>query len=86
MENLKWQDEQAAMTKKLLMYPALVGGVVVLVIIFLMTYLVPQLVSFITTMNQELPLHTKVLIELSNIFVGYWYLILFIPVAIFIAP
>ena len=61
-ENLKWQDEQAAQVKKLMMYPAFVGGVVMLTLVFLMTYLVPQLVSFIQTMGQELPLRTRVLI------------------------
>lgn len=79
-ENLKWQDEQAAQVKKLLMYPALVGTVVVLVIIFLMTYLVPQLVAFIQTMNKELPFHTQMLITLSEIFVSYWYVVLAAPV------
>ncbi|MDX1433039.1 MAG: type II secretion system F family protein [Gammaproteobacteria bacterium] len=83
-QNLKWQDEQAAHVKKLLMYPAFVGTVVLLVLIFLMTYLVPQLTSFITMMGQELPLHTRILIGVSNFMVGYWYLVIFVPVAIFI--
>ncbi len=78
-ENLKWQDEQAAMTKKLLMYPLFVGSVVIGVIFFLMIYLVPELLSFIKNMGQEIPVHTKVLIYVSNIFVNYWYLIAGIP-------
>ena len=56
-ESLKWQDEQAAMTKKLLMYPLFVGTVVIGVIFFLMIYLVPELLSFIKTMGQEIPIH-----------------------------
>jgi type IV pilus assembly protein PilC len=78
-DNLKWQDEQAAMTKKLLMYPLFVGSVVVGVIFFLMIYLVPELLSFIKNMGQEIPAHTKVLIFVSDIFVNYWYLIAGIP-------
>ncbi len=78
-DNLKWQDEQAAMTKKLLMYPLFVGSVVIGVIFFLMIYLVPELLSFIKNMGQEIPAHTKVLIFVSNIFVNYWYLIAGIP-------
>lgn len=78
-ESLKWQDEQASMTKKLLMYPLFVGTVVTGVIFFLMIYLVPELLSFIRNMGQEVPAHTKVLIFVSNIFVSYWYLILGIP-------
>jgi type IV pilus assembly protein PilC len=79
-ENLKWQDEQAAQTKKLLMYPAFVGTVVLGVVFFLMTYLVLELLRFVKTMGQELPMHTKALIVVSNVFVDYWYLILALPV------
>ncbi|MDX2313259.1 MAG: type II secretion system F family protein [Gammaproteobacteria bacterium] len=83
-ENLKWQDEQAAQMKKLLMYPLFVGTVVMLVVIFLMTYLVPQLTSFIVMMGQELPLHTRILIGLSDFMVGYWYVVMGLPAILFI--
>jgi type IV pilus assembly protein PilC len=79
-ETLKWQDELAAQTKKLLMYPAFVGTIVLGVTFFLMIFLVPQLTGFIKNMGQELPFHTKVLIFVSNIFIHYWYLILAFPV------
>ena len=83
-ENLKWQDEQAAQMKKLLMYPLFVGTVVMIVVIFLMTYLVPQLTSFIVMMGQELPLHTRVLIGVSNFMVSYWYAVLGVPAIAFV--
>jgi type IV pilus assembly protein PilC len=78
-ESLKWQDELAAQTKKLLMYPAFVGTIVLGVTFFLMIYLVPQLTSFIKNMGQELPFHTRALIVVSGIFVNYWYVLLAIP-------
>ena len=81
-ENLKWQDEHAAHVKRLMMYPTMVGIVVMLVVFFLMTYLVPQLVSFIANMGQELPLHTKVLIAVSEFFTAWWYLLLPLPVVV----
>ena len=84
-ESLKWQDEQIAMTKKLLMYPLFVGSVVIGVIFFLMIYLVPELLSFIRNMGQEIPVHTKVLIYVSNAFVNYWYLIIGVPVIFIVA-
>jgi len=83
-ENLKWQDEIASQTKKVLMYPMFVGSVVIAVVFFLMTYLVPELLKFIKTMGQELPLHTKVLIVVSNSFVEYWYIILLTPIVLVI--
>jgi len=80
VENLKWQDEQAAYAKRLFMYPSFVAVVVLAVVLFLMTYLVPELLRFIQGMGKELPLHTKVLIVVSDFFVDYWYLVLLAPV------
>jgi len=75
----RWQDELVSKTKLLLMYPAMVLVVVTGVIFFLMLYLVPKLVSFIATMNQTLPLQTKILIGVSNIFASYWPFLLGLP-------
>lgn len=81
-ETLKWQDEQAAHIKKLMMYPILLGSVVGLVVFFLMTYLVPQLVTFIKSVGQDLPSHTLALIAISGFFVEYWYAVLSAPLVI----
>lgn len=83
-EMIKWQDELNATTKKLLMSPLFVGSVVLGVLFFLMIYLVPQLVEFITNMDQELPGYTIALIATSDIIVNYWYLCIFLPIAFFI--
>lgn len=79
IENLKWQDEQASYTKKLLMYPALVSIIVIVVLFFLMIYVVPQLVSFLATMGQQLPWQTRALIATSGFLSHYWYLVVMFP-------
>jgi len=76
---IKWQDELATTTKKLMTTPMFVGTVVIGVTIFLMVYLVPQLVGFIMSMGQELPIHTRALIATSDFMVNYWYIALGIP-------
>lgn len=81
---IRWQDELMSQTKKLLAYPAFVAVVVMLAVVFLMTYLVPQMVSFLRNMGQELPLNTKILIAMSNAFVDYWWLIIGLPILIVI--
>lgn len=78
-ESLKWEDELAAQTKKLLMYPAFVGTIVLLVTFFLMIYLVPQMTGFIRNMGQQIPLQTRILIEVSNLFVNFWWAIVAAP-------
>ena len=80
-ETLKWEDELAAQTKKLMLYPAFVGSIVLLVTFFLMIYLVPQMTGFIRNMGQEVPLQTRILIAVSNLFVNFWWAILLAPFA-----
>ncbi|MCP5150829.1 MAG: type II secretion system F family protein [Ectothiorhodospiraceae bacterium] len=84
-ENLKWQDEQAAQVRKLMTYPAFVAVAVFGVLIFLMVFLVPQLVAFIRNMGQQLPLHTRILIETSQFVTHYWFVIVLVPVALALA-
>jgi type IV pilus assembly protein PilC len=84
-ESLKWQDEMASNTKTILMYPAFVGTAVVAITFFLMIYLVPQLVSFIVGMGQEIPLQTRILIATSKFFVNYWYVLIALPIVLVVA-
>ena len=81
-ESIKWEDELAAQTKKLVMYPAFVGSIVLLVTLFLMIYLVPQMTGFIRNMGQEIPLQTRILIQVSNFFVNYWWGVVAAPFVI----
>ena len=78
-ESLKWEDELAAQTKKLMLYPAFVGGIVLLVTFFLMIYLVPQMTGFIRNMGQEIPLQTRILMAVSGFFVDYWWAVVAAP-------
>lgn len=81
-ESLKWQDELIAKAKSIVLYPAFVGVVVLGVLLFMMLYVVPQMVDFIREMGQQLPLHTRALIGLSNFLVGNWYWVVPLPPAI----
>src|SRR5687767_7188682 len=78
-ETLKWEDELAAQTKKLMLYPAFVGSIVLVVTFFLMIYLVPQMTGFIRNMGQDVPLQTLILIAVSNFFVNYWWAVVLAP-------
>jgi type IV pilus assembly protein PilC len=84
-DSLKWQDEMSSHTKTIMIYPALVGTIVVGITFFLMIYLVPQLVTFIKGMGQELPVQTRILLATSSFFVSYWYVLIAVPVVLPIA-
>ena len=83
-ESLKWQDEMAAQTRNMMIYPAFVGTVVIAITFFLMIYLVPQLVGFIKGMGQEIPFQTRLLLATSGVFVNYWYVMLALPIITFV--
>lgn len=85
VKSLKWQSELAAQTKKLLMYPAFVTVTISAVVVFLMVYLVPQLVGFIVNMGQEVPFQTRALIFISNAFVRFWWILVPAPVLLVVA-
>jgi type IV pilus assembly protein PilC len=46
-----------------------------------MIYLVPQMTAFIRNMGQEIPLQTRLLMAVSDIFVNYWWAIAAVPFA-----
>ena len=71
-ELLKWQDETAASLRKVMIYPAFVATVLFAVIIFVMTFLVPGLISFVTSTGSEIPWHTSLLISTSNVVAAGW--------------
>ncbi len=79
-DTLRWQDELASHTKKIMIYPAIVTVVVLGVVSFLMMYLMPQLLPFIKNIGSEIPLHTRILMSVSDAFIEYWYLVFGLPV------
>jgi type IV pilus assembly protein PilC len=83
--SLRWQDELASQTKRLLIYPALVLVVVLAVVVFLLIYLVPQVTSLLKTMGVALPMQTRALIFASNAVIDYWPILFGVPVAVAVA-
>lgn len=76
---LVWSDQMVNRTKKALRYPAFVGIMVIAVTAFMMLFVVPQVVSFLQSNNQELPFMTIALINTSDAFTNYWWLIFGTP-------
>ena len=64
-----------------LAYPLLLSVVAVLVVVGLLGYVVPQIVTVFTNINQELPILTRVVIRLSDFFRERGILLLFLLIA-----
>ena len=78
-ENLKWQDEIKAQTRKIVLYPLFSGAVVIGMLFFLMLYLVPKLGDVIRTMTPTLSFQTRALLATSKFFVDNYQLLLLSP-------
>jgi type IV pilus assembly protein PilC len=50
------------------------------VTMFLLLYLVPQVVTLLKSMGMPLPLQTRILIGLSNFTANYWYVVVMTPI------
>ena len=81
-DTLKRQDELAAQTKRLLIYPSLVLAMVGIVIALLLLFLVPQIAQLMQSMGLQLPLQTRVLLWLSQTLKAIWPILLVTPVVL----
>lgn len=61
--------------KMAMIYPLVLMGVSVLVVILLMTFVVPRLVSMFATSGRELPVLTQLLIAVSDFLTSVWALV-----------
>ena len=84
MRHLKWTDALNAKIKKATRYPIILGIAVFGAGMFMMMFVVPQVVEMLKMIGQELPTATLALIATSNAVQDYWYLILSLPVAAYL--
>jgi len=64
-----------------LVYPAFVCVVGIGIMFFFMTYMLPKFLSIFEGMNVQLPIMTQMLVSLSHLFSGYWWLMLGVVIA-----
>ena len=74
--NLEKSKEFRAKTKGAMIYPVIVVLAMLVVGFIMMTFVLPKLTSMYSDFGVTLPLPTRILIGVSNIFATRWYLIL----------
>ncbi|TFW06577.1 type II secretion system protein GspF [Oxalobacteraceae bacterium OM1] len=67
------------------MYPAIVTVVAFAIVIFLLTYVVPQIVSVFANTKQKLPLLTVIMLAISDFVRSYGWIVAIVLIAGFIA-
>ncbi len=80
-ETLKWQDELLAKARKIMMYPMVIGTLVLSVIMFMMIFVVPDIMDAIVALGGKIPLETRALMAVSSFLANYWYLVIILPFA-----
>ncbi len=77
---LKWVDKMQAKVRKATRYPIILICVVILTIVVMMGFVVPEIVGFIKNLDQELPVYTTALMATSDFFKAYWWAVLSAPI------
>ena len=77
-DTLEKQQEFNGKVKGALIYPAIIGVGMVVVVFIMMIFVIPRLTSLYGDFNATLPLPTRILMGISGFFVNYWFIILVI--------
>lgn len=75
------EEKDAAMMSKIrgaLVYPGIILVVIIAVLAFMMIAVVPQVDNLYQDMHQELPGLTKFLVDVTNFFAQFWWLVLLV--------
>jgi len=68
--------------KSAMVYPCIVAGVGVVIIIFFMTFMLPKFMTIFEGLKLELPWATKMLMNTSKVFSTYWWLMLGVAITL----
>jgi type IV pilus assembly protein PilC len=80
--SLESQAEFRAKVKGALIYPVIILIAMAGVLAIMMVFVIPQMKEVYTSLHVELPLSTQILVGMSNVFTGQWYIIIILIVAI----
>jgi type IV pilus assembly protein PilC len=75
-DTLEKQQKLKNTAKSALFYPMIVIIMMVVVVFAMMIFVVPQFSTLYQSMNVSLPLPTQILIQTSNFFVSFWFVII----------
>ncbi|QQG43261.1 MAG: type II secretion system F family protein [Candidatus Daviesbacteria bacterium] len=81
-DNLEKQREFKARVKGAMIYPVVVITMMIGVMFLMFAFVIPRLTAIYTQSSMQLPLPTRILITVSNLTAGYWYVIILIIITI----
>lgn len=70
---LEWQDELVSNLQQMAIYPTIVLTGVAILVLILFNFVLPRLLETITGLGVELSTPTRLLMVMSDLVTGYWY-------------
>jgi type IV pilus assembly protein PilC len=67
-----------------MLYPSFVISAAIIILIIIMIVVVPQFKKMFLELGIELPVATKILLGTATMLLNHWYLIVFVPIGIFV--
>lgn len=83
VKHLKWTEDVSSRIKKAVRYPLFTLVVMTALFMFMMMFVVPQIMGFFASNNQELPMITTTLVATSDFVQDFWWAILGAPIVLF---
>lgn len=81
-DGLEKDREFKARIKGAMIYPVVVLSMMLVVVVIMMVFVIPKLVGLYEQSTIELPLPTKILIGVSNLFVNFWWITIILLLAL----
>jgi len=81
-KHLSWQYKVSNQIIKSIRYPVFLLFLALSVVTFMLSFVLPQLIEFLSNLSYDLPLSTRILIGSANLFSQIWFVI---PIVIIIA-
>ena len=79
------RDTIRGQIKGALTYPAVVLGVAMLIVLFVMIFVVPKFEDVLRNFDVAMPLPTEIVIGISRGLIAWWWVVLVVPVALWAA-
>ncbi len=73
---LNKREEMKSRLRSAMIYPFIMVGVSIIVLSFLFSFVIPRIVKIFNDTKAVLPLLTRIMISVSNLFINYWWILL----------
>lgn len=72
-KHLQWQDQVSRQIKRAVRYPLFLLCLALGVVTFMLSFVLPQLIEFLSNLSHDLPWSTRILITSAEVFAHIWW-------------